>query len=160
MKKIVVLFFLVVLLIGHENFIFASYKNEEVSEEEIQQQLQKIFDKRIDVWNAFMVGQYSSLESIQGDLEDYTAEPLLSIDMNTYEGIMSSPSSYEIIKEVNMIDCKAIKTNNIKGTYLVKILWGIQSYEGFSYEEVEYIVEMVNIKNRWLLSDYQLATKS
>ncbi|AKL94908.1 hypothetical protein CACET_c14440 [Clostridium aceticum] len=156
MKKIVVLFFFVVLLIGHENFIFASYESQEVSEEEIQQHLQEIFDERIDVWNDFMVGKYSSLEAIRRDLEDYTTEPLLAIDISTYESIMNHPSSYEIIKEVNVMHCETIKANGTKGTYLVRIFWGIQSYDEFTYEEVEYIVEMLHIKNKWMLSDYQL----
>lgn len=156
MKKIVAMFFLIILLMGNKDFIFASYKNEKTSEEELKYHLQEIFDKRIEVWNAFMTGEYSSLKDIEDDFKNYTMEPLLTIDLKVFEDILNNPTSYEMIKDVNIINCQPIDKKENKGTYLVKIAWELEDFGDIVCEEFEYIVEVIKIKDNWLLRNYEL----
>ncbi|SDK22212.1 hypothetical protein [Natronincola ferrireducens] len=156
MKKILATFFVLLLLIGHENIIFASYKNEEVFDEEMEHYLQEIFDTRIDIWNGFMRGEYVSIEAVIEDLQEHIMEPLLTTDVEIYTDLLQNPASYEMIEQVKIITCKEIKKYGNKREYNVKVLWTIQDYEEILYEEIEYRMELRWVKNKWMLSDYQL----
>ncbi|SET80716.1 hypothetical protein SAMN05660297_03571 [Natronincola peptidivorans] len=156
MKKIVVLFFLVILAIGHENIIFASFKNQEIEDEAIGQYLQEVFEERVQIWNEFMMKGDKDLQSIKKQLMEYTTEPLLSFDMNAFEDLLKNPTSYEIIRDVSIERCQSIEMEGSNRTYLVEIFWVVEAYEELHREEVEYIVIMEKINDKWLLSDYQL----
>lgn len=155
MKKIVVLFFIAILIIGHENIIFASYKNEEVLNEEMKYYLQEVFSNRANIWNLFIKGA-STIEDTEMQLKEYTTEPLISVDMAIFQEILENPTSYEIIGEVDVQYCEAIKLQGKEGIFRVGILWELETYEESEYEEVEYLVVMKKYKDKWLLSDYHL----
>lgn len=157
MKRIIVLSFVIILLVGNRNIIFASYNNrDEISEAEIKVSLQEIFNKRIEVWNAFMIGENLSLVNIKEDLKIYIAEPLLTIDLNTYEDMMDNPTSYEVINDVKILNCQLISRNEKNRGYLVSIAWELEDFGEIIHEELEYKVEVVKIKDNWLLKNYEL----
>ncbi|SNS86190.1 hypothetical protein SAMN05446037_102458 [Anaerovirgula multivorans] len=155
MKKIVVLFFIAILIIGHENIIFASYKNEEALNEEMKLHLQEVFSNRVNIWNTFIT-EGATLEDTKIQLKEYTTEPLIEVDFAIFQEIVENPTSYEVIKEVHIQNCEAIKVHGKESTFSVEILWVLETYEELVYEEVQYIVIMKKDKNKWLLSDYQL----
>lgn len=155
MKKIVVLFFISILIIGHQNIIFASYINKRNTNEEMKLYLQEVFDNRINIWNNLMM-ERTSLEDIEKQLKEYTTEPLLTVDMEMFKDIIINPTSYESIREVHIQNCEAMKITEEERVFIVDILWVLQNYEELAYEEVEYIVKMEKEGNKWLLSDYQL----
>jgi len=157
MKRIIVLSFVIILLVGNRNIIFASYNNmDEISEAEIKVSLQEIFNKRIEVWNAFMIGENLSLVNIKEDLKIYIAEPLLTIDLNIYEDMMNNPTSYEVINDVKILNCQLISRNEKNRSYLVSIAWELEDLGEIIHEELEYKVEVVKIKDNWLLKNYEL----
>lgn len=155
MKKIVVLFFIILLIIGQKNIIFNSYAQEEVLNQEMQQRLQEIFNNRINLWNTYIT-EKPPLEEIEIQLKDYITEPLLSTDLEIFYDITVNPTSYEAIEEVHIQDCKVIKLHGNHSSFLVEILWGIQENQVLIYEEIEYVVEMKREDQKWLLSDYRL----
>lgn len=157
MKRIIVLSFVIILLVGNRNIIFASYNNrDEISEGEIKVSLQEIFNKRVEVWNAFMIGENLSLINIKEDLKTYIAEPLLTIDLNIYKDMMDNPTSYELINDVKILNCQLISRNEKNRSYLVNIAWELEDFGEIIHEELEYKVEVVKIKDNWLLKNYEL----
>lgn len=133
---------------------FASYTNKEVLAKEVENDLQQIFNNRVNIWNKLMV-ENISLDDIQMQLGESISEPLITNDMEIFEDILNNPTSYETILDVDIQDCEIIKITRKKGVFLVKIAWTLEGYEDMDYEEVEYDVDMIRKNNRWLLSDYK-----
>ncbi|MCC5912140.1 MAG: hypothetical protein JJT76_17110 [Clostridiaceae bacterium] len=156
MKKIVVLFFLMLLILGHETITFASYKNDNVLEKELTYQLQETFEKRIEVWNGFLMGGYDSLQGIQIALEGVVGEPLLTIDIETFKEMLDNPTSYEGIEKVDISNCKVIYANNKEAHLTADILWILEGYGGKDMEEITYNLEMKKMDNKWLLTNYEV----
>ncbi|NLM03822.1 MAG: hypothetical protein GX214_02255 [Clostridiales bacterium] len=155
MKRIILLFFIIILIIGSKNFTFASYRSNRTSDD-IQNYLQEIFDYRIIIWNDFITDQDRSIKDIESNLKKFIAEPLLTIDLDNFKHIMENPTSYELIQNVYINNCKLQYNRMGSKIYIVNIGWDLVKDTEIIYEEYDYIVELIQIENKWLLKNYEL----
>lgn len=156
MKRLSIIFLLVITIISSQNVIFASY-NREVLEEELYQHVENVFKERSRVWNQFLLGQYLSITEIEEDLKQFITEPLLKSDVAMFNEMLKNPGSYEEIADLSIKNLYVIHSGLNKVTLRALVIWDVVEYENEYSEEVEYVVEMEKIKDRWLLRDYQLS---
>jgi len=156
MKRVSIIFLFVITIISYQNVIFASY-NSEALEEELHEQVQWVFNERSKMWNQFLMGDYLSIYEMKEDLKEVVADPLLKKDMEMFEYMLNEPTSYEEISNVTVESIYIVKNNLNKAKLEVIILWDVSEYENEYTEEVKYIVEMVKIKDKWLLSKYDIS---
>lgn len=155
MKKVIVIFiFITVILICH-NFIFAYY-NGKTTEQELYKRVEQVFCERANIWNNFLFGQYTSLSQLERELRGIVTDPLFKSDMKMFEQMLSAPTSCEGISDVSILGIHGVKNSFEKAILEVLILWEIEGYENNYNEEIEYIVEMKKDRGNWLLSDYNI----
>ncbi len=156
MKKFFAIFLSILIIFSYQSVIFASYNNE-TFEEELHQQVDLVFKQRSRIWNQFLIGQYSSIDEINKDLKEFITDPLLKSDMKMFKEIINNPASYEEISDVSVKSIYPIKNSLNKIEFEATLLWKVSGYQNKYTEEIKYIVKMEKIKNKWLLSDYEVS---
>ena len=155
MKKVIVIFIFITVILTCHNFIFAHY-NGRITEQELYKRVEQIFYKRSNIWNNFLIGRYTSLSQLEKELREIVTDPLFKSDMKMFKQMLSIPTSYEGISDVSILDIHAVKNSFERAVLEVLILWEIEGYENNYNEEIEYIVEMKRDRGNWLLSDYKI----
>ncbi len=158
MKKIIVIFIFIVVIVCH-NFIFAFYSGK-TTEQELCKQLERIFCERTRIWNNLLTGQYISLFQLEEELKVIVTDPLFKEDMKMFKQMLSAPTSYEGISNVSIKNIHMIKNGFEKAVLEVLILWEIEGYENNYNEEIKYVVEIKREGENWLLSDYKQITSN
>lgn len=155
MKRVFAIFVFIIIMISYHNIIFASYNNEEI-EIQIMEETQRIFEERTRIWNCFLTGHYSSTEPIEEDLRLIIGNPLLKEDLDTFSQMLNNPSSYEKINDILVKDINLIKVNSKILIFEATILWELQYYEEQYKEEIKYKIQLDQFGNKWMLVAYDL----
>lgn len=156
MKRLSIIFLFILTIISYQNVIFASY-NSEALVEELHQEVDRVFKERSKIWNQLLMGQYVSIDEIEKDLNEFIVNPLLKLDIEMFEEVLNNPTSYEGISNVTVKSIYVVKNSLNRVKLECIMLWDISGYENEYTEEIKYIVEMENIKDRWMLSNYQIS---
>ena len=156
MKRVSIIFLFILTIISYQNVIFASY-NSEALVEELHQEVERVFKERSKIWNQLLMGQYVSIDEIEEDLNEFIVGPLLKLDIEMFEHMLNNPTSYEGISNVSVKSIYVVKNSLNRVKLECIMLWDISGYENEYTEEIKYIVEMENIKDRWMLSNYQIS---
>lgn len=156
MKKVLVIFLFLFIIISYQNIIFASYNNEAL-EEKTQPHVQQAFKGRSKVWNQFLNGEYRSVDEIKGELETFIADPLLKSDVKMFGKMMKDPMSFEQISSVFIKDISIIKNNKDVVILDTVVIWTVLDYSETYEEKLRYTVEMKKNKDKWFLSDYEIS---
>lgn len=156
MKKVLVIFLFLFIIISYQNVIFASYNNE-AFEEKIQPHVQQAFKGRSKVWNQFLDGEYKSVDEIEVELETFVADPLLKSDIKMFEKMIKDPMSFEQISSVYIKDITIIKNSKDVVTLDTVVIWTVLDYLETYEEKVRYTVEMKKNKDKWFLSNYEIS---
>ncbi len=155
MKKIVTAFLLIILLSTQYPIIFAALQEQEI-DNEIQQRLLEIFDKRAEVWNDFLLYNYEDEKELIKRLENTSTEPLISDDRQLFTELLDQPSSYEMIEGLQFEGIRKVKGDGDELTLKADIIWQIAGYSGSYIERASYTISLKCIEDKWLLSNYSI----
>lgn len=155
MKKIITAFLLIILLSTQYPIIFASLQEQEI-DNEIQQRLLEIFNKRAEVWNDFLRYDYEYDTELLKRLAEISTEPLLSDDRQLFNQLLESPSSYEIIEGLQFERLRKVKGDDGEMTLKADIIWEIEGYNGRYTERASYTISLKCIEEKWVLSNYSV----
>ncbi len=155
MKKIITAFLLIILLSTQYPIIFASLQEQEI-DNEIQQRLLEIFNKRAEVWNDFLRCDYEYDTELLKRLAEISTEPLLSDDRQLFNQLLESPSSYEIIEGLQFERLRKVKGDDGEMTLKADIIWEIEGYNGRYTERASYTISLKCIEEKWVLSNYSV----
>ncbi|ABR49282.1 hypothetical protein Amet_3143 [Alkaliphilus metalliredigens QYMF] len=156
MKKGIIFFLLIILLFVNDYEIFAFLDPNGGAIENIQEEFEFVFQKRTEIWNGIIHGQYGTKQEFERDLKNLMVDPLLTMDLNIFEQILREPTSYEAIRymEIKEFTVTQLKAHNMVGE--VTIFWEVESYEDVYVEEVTYEIQMRRKNQQWYLADYEI----
>lgn len=160
MKRMLTIFLLLLLFATQYQTIFATFATpEELPQikEERMIRLQEIFEERSKIWNTlFDQGETIELLAVEEQLSILVGDKLLETDLKLFESLKESPTSFERIMGIQIVKYKPVYKTDSLENWEVTMLWELEGYEGIVTEKVRYLIEMENINEKWLLSDYHL----
>jgi len=148
---VIVLMVILFLLVMPLNFSFSEIP---VESSTLQSEIESIFKTRADIWNDFILGGYETFELLEKDLRCNTVEPLITSDLSIFNEINNNPTSYELIQGVSVKSFEVKHINKQHAIGNVEIAWTMQDLQSTYVENIEYVVNLTKMNDRWMLSDY------
>ncbi|SHJ81128.1 hypothetical protein [Paramaledivibacter caminithermalis] len=159
MKKILLLFLLLVTLMINRNMIFAVENiSNDVKQEEIikvKNEVHDLLNKRAALWNK-LFSQKVELEEVNKELKKIVAPPLLTYDMEAFNEIKTKHTSMEKILKVDVLKVKGVSLEEEKIIVDIEVEWLMEGFEENYKQKVDYQMVLIKREDIWKISDYDV----